>query len=169
MLALGDALALVASRLKGFAPQDFALFHPGGSLGRRLTTVREIMRTESELRIARLDATIRDVFVTLSRPGRRTGAVIVVDADGRLAGLFTDSDLARLLETNRSIQFERPICEVMTSQPLTIDADATLSDAVDILSETKVSELPVVDDGHRPIGLIDITDVIGLMPSEASA
>jgi arabinose-5-phosphate isomerase len=165
MLAIGDALALVLSRLRGFTPRQFALFHPGGSLGRRLRSVREVMRHGSQLRLASLTATIREVFTARSTSGRRTGAVMLVDDDGRLRGLFTDSDLARLLEQHRDDQLDRPIVEVMTQSPLTIDADALLQHAVDVLSVRKISELPVVDDDGRPIGLIDITDVISLMPA----
>ena len=166
MLAVGDALALVLSRARGFTPKQFAVLHPGGSLGRRLRLVREVMRCGNQLRIASQSATIREVFSSPSCGGRRTGAVILIDADGCLSGLFTDSDLARLLEQHREAQLDRPIDEMMTKSPLTIDADSLLNDAVEVLSSRKISELPVVDDAHRPIGLIDITDVIGLMPSE---
>ncbi len=165
MLAVGDALALVLSRSRGFTPQQFALFHPGGSLGRRLRIVREVMRRGSQLRIASQSATIREVFSS-SNGGRRTGAVMLIDDDGRLSGLFTDSDLARLLEQHREGQLDRPISETMTKSPLTIDADSLLHDAIEVLSNRKISELPVVDEDGLPIGLIDITDVIGLMPAE---
>ena len=169
MLALGDALALVLSRIKGFTPQQFAVFHPGGNLGRKLTTVRQIMRTGDQLRTAFIDETIRVVFSKPNHSSRRTGAVIIVDDKNRLSGLFTDSDLARLLEQRRESQLDRPIKEVMTANPLTISGDASLSDAVDLLSNKKVSELPVVDDDGTPIGLIDITDVIGLLPQDKTA
>ncbi len=166
MLALGDALALVLSQLKGFTPREFAQFHPGGSLGQRLKTVRDVMRPAGQVRIDSQKATTRDVFVNLSQPGRRSGAVMLVDSEGRLSGLFTDSDLARLLEQRREFKLDRPISEVMTPHPLTIQADRMLSEAIGILSDKKVSELPVVDAADRPIGLIDITDVIGLMPAD---
>jgi arabinose-5-phosphate isomerase len=81
MLAVGDALALVISQVRNFTPQQFAVFHPGGSLGRRLASVKDIMRAGDQVRIASESATIREVFVTLARPGRRTGAVMLVDAD----------------------------------------------------------------------------------------
>jgi len=165
MLALGDALALVLSRLKAFTREQFALYHPGGSLGRKLTTVREIMRRGDQLRIALCESTIRDVLIQHNQPGRRSGAVIVVDTNNRLAGLFTDSDLARLLEQRRDGQLDRPISEVMTPDPFRVSADATLSDVVELLSEKKISELPVIDSVDRVLGLIDITDVIRLMPS----
>ena len=164
MLALGDALALVLSRARGFTPQQFALLHPGGSLGRRLQSVSEVMRKGTQLRIASQSATIREVFSSSGTSGRRTGAVMLVDEAGSLRGLFTDSDLARLLEQHREGQLDRPISEVMTKSPLTIDGDALLQQAVELLSVKKISELPVVDDDGRPVGLIDITDVIALMP-----
>jgi arabinose-5-phosphate isomerase len=166
MLAIGDALALVVARSRGFTPQQFGRLHPGGSLGRRLTPVSEVMRRGEELRIAPQTSTVRDVFVQLSRPGRRTGAVMLTDDDGCLAGLFTDSDLARLLEQRRDAQLDGPIAEVMTVAPRTVDCDAILDEALQILSAKRLSELPVVDSKQQPVGLIDITDVIGLLPSE---
>jgi arabinose-5-phosphate isomerase len=164
MLAVGDALALVLARINGFSPAQFAVFHPGGSLGRKLARVSEVMRQGDDLRIACETATIREVFVRLGKPGRRTGAVMLVDAAGRLTGLFTDSDLARLLESADGFDVDRPIHEVMTRGPRTTIPEATLSDVADLLAERKLSELPVVDADDRPIGLVDITDVIGLLP-----
>ncbi len=166
MLAVGDALAMVLCRRREFTPRQFAAFHPGGSLGRRLTPVADLMRRDTELRLAHQSATVRDVYVTLSRPGRRTGAVMLVDDDGQLTGLFTDSDLARLLEQRRESDLDRPIHEVMTRQPTTIGAESILEEVVQMLSRCRVSELPVVDAQGRPVGLIDITDVIGLLPVE---
>jgi arabinose-5-phosphate isomerase len=167
MLAIGDALALVVSRVRGFTPQGFARFHPAGSLGRQSQSVREVMRRGDQLRVASEEATVREVFAQRGKPGRRTGAVILVDGDGRLSGLFTDSDLARLLEGRRESQLDRPICEVMTRQPCTIAVDALLAEAVEILSSHHWSELPVVDADGCPVGLVDITDVIGLLPAES--
>ena len=166
MLAVGDALALVVAESRDFTPQQFGKLHPGGSLGRRLSPVREVMRKGPEVRIAQTTATVREVFTTLCRPGRRTGAVMLVDDEGRLCGLFTDSDLARLLEQRRDEQLDRPIAEVMTAGPLTLSHDAILEEAVQLLSSRRLSELPVIDGEHRPVGMIDITDVIGLMPAE---
>jgi len=169
MLAVGDAFALILSRMKGWTPQQFAVFHPGGNLGWQLKTVGELMRKASQLRIASEAASIRDVFVSLSKPGRRTGAVMLVDSAGRLSGVFTDSDLARLLELRRDRQLDLPVSESMTRSPLTIRADALLPEVVEILSSKKVSELPVVDENDKPIGLIDITDVIGHLPGDAES
>ncbi len=166
MLAVGDALAIVVAECRGFTPQQFGRFHPGGSLGRRLASVQEVMRRGDELRIASEDTSVREVLTSLCRPGRRTGAVMIVDSDGCLCGLFTDSDLARLLEQRRDSQLDRPIAEVMTARPITLSDTAILAEAVQILSQRHLSELPVIDGDGHPIGLLDITDVIGLIPGE---
>ena len=154
-------MALVIGRRKGFTPQQFALYHTGGSLGTMLKSVGEIMRTGEQLRIAAETKSIRDVFAESSRPGRRTGAVILIDAVGRLSGLFTDSDLAKLLEQRRDNLLDRPIAESMTRHPLTIGPEAMLSEAVKMLSHNRISELPVVDADGRPLGILDVTDVVG--------
>lgn len=166
MIAVGDALAFVLSRMRDFTREDFARYHPAGSLGRKLLRVDAVMREGAELRLARADDTVRQVFACGRRRGRRTGAVMLTDADGRLCGLFTDSDLARLFEQRRDDALDRPIRDVMTADPLTVPHGARLTDAVDVLTRHRISELPVVDADGRPVGLIDITDVIGLLSAE---
>ena len=165
MLAMGDALALVVSQAKGFTARDFGTFHPGGSLGRQLTPIREVMRHGSELRIASKNETVRGTLQRLRSTGRRTGAILVADEKGILCGVFTDSDLARLLEQHRDEQLDSPLSEVMTCHPKTLRDNTCLGDAVTMLTERKISELPIVDSAGRPVGLIDITDVIGLAPN----
>jgi arabinose-5-phosphate isomerase len=166
MIAVGDALAFVLSRLHDFTHEDFARFHPAGSLGRKLLKVDRIMRRGAELRLASAEDTVRDVFARVRRKGRRTGAVMLTDPDGRLCGLFTDSDLARLFEQRRDAALDRPIAEVMTVNPLTVPLGSRVADAVEILRRHRISELPVVDETGRPAGLLDITDVLGLLPAE---
>ena len=164
MLALGDALALVVSRMKQFTADDFARFHPGGSLGLALANVEQAMRPVVECRLAPSDQSVREALVHESRPGRRTGAIMVVDDDGRLAGIFTDSDLARLLERKKDQAIDGPIAAVMTPSPATVTVGTRLLAACEILAERKISELPVVDVDGRPVGLIDITDVVAIGP-----
>jgi arabinose-5-phosphate isomerase len=168
MIAVGDALAFALSRMRNFSKEDFARFHPAGSLGRKLTRVDAVMRQGPELRLAPCDDTIRAVFARVRMCGRRTGAVMLTDAAGRLRGVFTDSDLARLFEERRDAALDRPIAEVMTRDPITVGAGCRTHDAVEILCRHKISELPVVDDVGRPVGLLDITDLIGLVPMEES-
>jgi arabinose-5-phosphate isomerase len=166
MLALGDSLALVLSRLRGFTTDDFARFHPGGNLGRKLSRVDDVMRPLSQCRLARQSQTLRQTLVSQSRPGRRTGAIMIVGDDSRLAGVFTDSDLARLLEQNRDAAIDQPLEAVMTRDPASVPAGTLLTEACDVLSRRKISELPVIDYDGKPIGLIDITDVVGVGPLE---
>ena len=161
MIALGDSLALTASRLYEFGPLDFARFHPGGSLGRKLAKVDEVMRPLGQCRMAPQSHSIRQVMIEAGRPGRRTGAVMLVDDTNRLTGIFTDSDLARLFEQARDSALDQPIRDTMTLEPLTAKSGMRLSDALDVMTSRKISELPVVDDEGRPLGLIDVTDILG--------
>ncbi len=169
MLALGDALALVLSRLKGFSQQDFARFHPAGSLGQKLRPVHEVMRRGAQLRIARDSETVRQVLIEHRCPGRRSGAVILTTSDGRIAGIFTDSDLARLFEQRCEDRLDRPISEVMTVNPTTVRNDVLLPEVIQLMSDRKLSELPVIDQHRRPVGLVDITDVISVPVAEHAA
>jgi arabinose-5-phosphate isomerase len=166
MIAVGDALAFVLSQMREFTREDFARYHPAGSLGRKLLKVDAVMRSGNELRLARDRETVRDVFARDRGRGRRTGAVMLVDEGGRLSGIFTDSDLARLFEGRRDGMLDRPIAEVMTREPTTVRTGTRVADAVEIIRQRKISELPVIDADGRPIGLLDITDVIGLVPRE---
>lgn len=164
MLALGDALALVVSRLRGFKAEDFARYHPGGSLGLKLSNIENHMRPLTECRLAPESATIREVLVTCTKPGRRSGAIMLVDAHGCLTGLFTDSDLARLIETRQDHALDGPVSQVMIRSPTTIATGSKMSAAIELLADRKFSELPVIDAAGRPQGLIDVTDVMSLLP-----
>jgi arabinose-5-phosphate isomerase len=166
LMAVGDALALLVSRMRDFTADDFALFHPAGTLGRKLARVEEVMRTGKHLRRAQLGQTVREVFVRLAGPRRRSGAVLIEDRNSILMGIFTDSDLARLFEKRREADLDRPIGEVMTADPYRIRVGATLAEAVELLKAHKISELPVVDRGDHLVGLIDVTDLIGLVPPD---
>jgi arabinose-5-phosphate isomerase len=166
LMAVGDALALLVSRMRDFRAEDFALYHPAGSLGRKLLRVEDVMRTGGKIRRAQADETVRSVFVRLSGPRRRSGAVLIEDEDQRLLGIFTDSDLARLFEKRREADLDRPIGEVMTPDPVQIHVGATLAEAVEVVKARKISELPVVDRGGYLVGLVDLTDLIGLVPAD---
>ena len=162
MLALGDALALVVSEVKGFEMNDFASLHPGGALGRKLAFVDDMMRPLTECRIGGIDASIRQTLVQASRPGRRSGAVMIVDDQSRLRGIFTDSDLARILEQRCEAELDQPVATRMTSQFTSIRSGAKLTDAIELMTRRKISELPVIDGDDRPLGMLDITDLFGL-------
>ena len=166
MMALGDALALLVSHMRGFAADDFARYHPGGNLGRQLMKVEEAMRPLDQCRIARDHLTIREILVSVSRPGRRSGAILLVDDCDRLCGIFTDSDLAKVLEQRRDEVLDRPISEVMTKKFLTVQFGSRLSDAIELLGRYKISELPVTDEFGKATGIIDITDMVGVITED---
>ncbi|HZZ73708.1 MAG TPA: KpsF/GutQ family sugar-phosphate isomerase [Pirellulales bacterium] len=166
MLAMGDALALVVSQMRAFTREDFARFHPAGNLGRQLARVEEYMRPLNECRLALCTQSVREVFSASRRTGRRTGATMIISPDQKLRGIFTDSDLARLFESRRDLALDEPIRSVMTKNPTTIARASFILDAVKIMADRKISELPVVDAAGCPTGLIDITDLVGLIPEE---
>jgi arabinose-5-phosphate isomerase len=166
LMAVGDALALLVSRMRDFRAEDFALFHPAGSLGRKLARVEDVMRTGRHIRTALPSESVRDVLVRQGGVRRRSGAILVVDGDGLLLGIFTDSDLARLFENRREALLDHPLGDVMTAHPVRIEVGAGVAEAVEALRARKLSELPVVDRGGHLVGLIDITDLIGLDPVE---
>ena len=169
MMAVGDALAFVVSRMRNFQPENFAEFHPGGNLGRLTATVDEVMRTGDQLRIAHFKCTVREALVETHRQGRRTGALLLVDDQGVMRGIFTDADLARLLEQRRDADLDRPIAALMNMNPTVISLGTVVRDAITILSNRKFSQLPVLDATGRPVGILDITDLIGLVPQANAA
>ena len=162
MLAIGDALALTVSRFKDFQATDFAKFHPGGSLGLKLSNVTEVMRPISSCRIGLETDTVRNLFVSQGGARRRSGVVMLIGQSGELTGIFTDSDLAKLLERQQDDLFDGPVSQVMTTHPITIDAGERTSVAIETLATRNISELPVVDSQGRPVGLVDITDIVSL-------
>ena len=107
-------------------------------------------------------------MVGASVPGRRTGATMLIDASQKLSGIFTDSDLARLFERRRDQDLDGPIGDVMTRNPLRVEVGSKMVDAVAMMAGRKISELPVVDAEGRPVGLLDITDVVALLPKDAA-
>jgi arabinose-5-phosphate isomerase len=160
MLALGDALAMVVLDVRGFSHEDYARYHPSGSLGRKLMKVREIMRQGEELPLVPTGTPITEVVLTMSATKGRPGAALVVTEDGRLGGLFTDGDLRRLIETNGSAGLDQPVDEFMTRTPKTAHPDQLLEEAERLLREHKKDQVPVIDDDGRPVGLLDVQDVL---------
>lgn len=169
MMAIGDALAFLLMRQRQFGSDEFSQFHPAGSLGRRLKAVDEVMRSGTQLRIGASSLTVAEVFAQSRRTGRGTGAIMLVDADGRLEGLFTDSDLARLVERRDMAAFDRPIADCMTRQPIKLHTGQRVEDALKLFHSHQISEVPVLDHDGRPIGLVDITDLVELLPAAPAA
>jgi len=155
-LALGDALAVAVLEQRGFSPEDFARFHPAGSLGRRLMRVRDVMHAGEDMPLVGLEAPLREAIVTIS--AGRLGIVGVLE-EGRLVGCLTDGDLRRLMESGR-LELERPAGELMHAHPQTIAPDHLAGEAVRLMEERKITQLFVVDDGDRPIGVVHLHDLL---------
>lgn len=164
MLALGDALALTVMKLRDFSAEDFARYHPAGQLGRKLIRVKEAMtfRLGENLSVSSDQLTVAEVLHQASTIKRRSGAVILTGDDGKISGLFTDGDLRRLLTGDSASLLGRRISDVMTRNPKRISAERLASEAMAILRQYRIDELPVVDDQDRPVGLIDVQDLVVL-------
>ena len=158
MLAMGDALAVALLEKKGFREKDFALFHPGGILGKRLLLrVDDIMRKGRDNPIVSEGTKVKKALVAITRA--RAGSASVVDKKGRLTGIFTDGDLRRHIDKDTRIT-DRIIRDVMTKNPTAIKKDKLAAEAFGLLKEKKIDEIPVVDDRNRPIGLLDVQDLL---------
>jgi len=157
-LAMADALAICLLELKGFQEKDFAFFHPGGALGRRLLLkVEDIMRSGRANPIVQEGEEVAKVLLKITQA--RAGSATVIDATGKLTGIFTDGDLRRHLGTDKSLTL-RKIKEVMTKDPTVVYQDMLAAEAMRILREKRVDELPVVDKHKRPVGLLDVQDLL---------
>src|SRR5262249_39664054 len=148
---------------------DFARFHPGSSLGRQLARVDDHMRHLADCRIAVCSRVLREVLIEARLPARRTGAIMVVDHAGRLQGIFTDSDLARLFERRRHNLPDGAIRRLMTKNPATVPEGSMMGDAVAVMADRRISELPVIDSAGCPVGLLDITDIVASYPEGRTA
>lgn len=161
MLAIGDALAFTVMKARNFSVEDYARFHPGGSLGAKLMTVGQSMmfRPGEKLPIARMGDTIKTMLHNTSDL-KRHGAVMVVDKDGKLAGIITDADLRRLLTKQGPSAFDLKVVDVMTAGCKRIRVDALAAEATAIFHKYRIDELPVVDADDKPVGLIDVQDIV---------
>jgi arabinose-5-phosphate isomerase len=158
MLAMGDALAVALLEKKGFKEKDFAFYHPGGILGKRLILkVSDIMRKGAANPIVRDTQEIKKVLYAITKA--RAGSASVVNSKGKLVGIFTDGDLRRHFETGPGL-IDYKVASVMTKNPTVIKKDRLAAEAFDILRSKRIDELPVVDDHHRPIGLLDVQDLL---------
>jgi arabinose-5-phosphate isomerase len=159
LLAVGDALAMTVLANRPFDREEYALFHPGGKLGRGLMKVRELMRGAESNPVVREDQPLAAAVAVMTQTPGRPGATSVVDGDGRLVGIFTDGDLRRLVERG-DIDFGRPISSAMGRDPRTVSPDDKVLDAARVLRQARIDQVPVVDDDRRPVGLLDVQDLL---------
>jgi len=161
MLAIGDALAFTVMKARNFGVEDYVRFHPGGSLGARLMTVEQSMmfKPGEKLPIAKAGDTIEEM---LKKTGdvKRHGAVMIVDAKGRLAGIITDADLRRFITKLGKAAFAARSGDIMTAGCKRIRVDALAAEATAIFHKYRIDELPVVDSKDRPVGMIDVQDIL---------
>ncbi|PKL82982.1 MAG: D-arabinose 5-phosphate isomerase [Ignavibacteriae bacterium HGW-Ignavibacteriae-3] len=159
-LAMGDALAITLLEMRGFTKEDFALLHPGGSLGKRLSLkISEIMISGSDVPVVHQNASLKDSILEIT--SKRLGTTCVVDDNGILIGIITDGDLRRLLEKTLEI---KNLCakDVMTKNPKTISRDFLASFAIQQMEKFNITSLIVADSGNRPEGILHLHDLVKL-------
>ena len=156
-LALGDALAIALSNLKGFTPEDFALFHPGGSLGRKLLTkVKDVLEIRNENPVVNMDTPVKEALFTMTES--KMGSTSVVNEDGKLVGIITDGDIRRLLE--KSLDFiDKPVKKYMTENPTSIEKDKLAAEALNIMENKEINDLPAVKN-DKPVGMLNFQDLL---------
>ncbi|MCK5579471.1 MAG: KpsF/GutQ family sugar-phosphate isomerase [Planctomycetes bacterium] len=157
MLALGDALSLTVFRNRKLTKRQYALYHPGGELGRKLLRVKEIMRQGKQNPIIPETKTVQAALRAITKS--RAGAISVVNKQKKLTGIFTDGDLRRHVGSDpRCLQVS--IKKIMTRRPITVGPEKLAAEALQILRDKKIDEIPVVDKKGRPIGMLDVQDLL---------
>ncbi|MCX5657573.1 MAG: KpsF/GutQ family sugar-phosphate isomerase [Candidatus Omnitrophica bacterium] len=158
ILAMGDALAVAVLEKKGFRREDFAFLHPAGTLGKKLLLrVEDIMRKAEGNPIVSENALVKSVLLAITRA--RAGSATLVDRNKKLTGIFTDGDLRRHIESGVNL-LNRKVKEVMTKSPKAIKKGSLAEEALKVLREYKIDEIPVVDEKNRPVGLLDVQDLL---------
>lgn len=157
-LVMGDALAMTLLQKRNFTEQDFALSHPGGTLGRRLLlSVKEVMHTGEHIPIVLKNASLKDALVEMTR--KKLGMTTIVDEDGKLIGIFTDGDVRRVFDKDADIR-QTLMFEVMTNHPKTIFANLLAVEALSIMETFKITSLVVIDEFQCPMGVVHIHDIL---------
>ena len=156
-LALGDALAIALSSYYGFTPEDFALYHPGGSLGRKLLTkVKDVIKIREQNPVVKIETTVREALFKMTKS--RMGSTSIVDQDGKLRGIITDGDIRRLLEKSADF-IDRPVKDYMTVDPISIAPDRLAAEALQIMEAKEINDLPVVEAG-KPVAMLNFQDLL---------
>ena len=157
MLALGDALAMVLLEERGVTREDFARYHPSGSLGRSLLLrVRDVMRGRDQIALVHREMKVREVLAAMT--ACKAGAALSVDPEGRLEGIFTHGDFARWYQTDTEVG-DKPVGPLLTVSPVSVDADRLAAEVLRILEKHRVDEVVVLDGDGRPIGVVDSQDM----------
>lgn len=158
MMALGDALAILLLKVKNFDERKYAFFHPGGSLGKKLLTVREVMRSGERNPVLSEETSVKEVLLAISEA--RAGAALLTDSNGQLSGIFTDGDLRRHL--NKSSSVDLKVKEVMIKNPKYVEIGLCALEAVGIMKKFMIGQLPVLNKDKHPLGQIDLKDLVNI-------
>ncbi len=157
MLALGDAIAMALMKRQNFTIADYAKFHPAGSLGKKTFTVAEVMRGADAVAMISKKTSVQDAIKEISTA--RAGAGIIIDNEGKLLGIFTDGDLRRGLINDVDF-LEKPIEDVMNSNPTKVSISTPAVEAVELMREKRIGELPVIDENNKAVGMIDLKGIL---------
>ena len=157
LLALGDSLALTVLELRGFTSEEYARLHPGGTIGRLVSQVEDLMRTDSRCPKVFPETTVKATMATISRA--RAGLAVVVTESGQYLGIFTDGDFRRHWENNSDIG-DKPVGELMTKPGLFVRVGILVRDAKNLMAERHVNALPVLDKENYVLGLLDLQDIV---------
>ncbi len=162
MLALGDELALAVSQRGAFSLEEFQKRHQGGMLGKQLMPVGEVLRFEvgKNVALASGGSSVAEILREAEKIPRRCGAILIVNEQGKLSSIFTDGDLRRLLATRGTDVLQRPIESMMTTDPIHLVATDLVRDAIQLVREHRVDEIPVVDQHGMPVGILDVQDFV---------
>ena len=160
LLALGDALAMVVSRERRFSREEYALYHPAGALGRKLMHVGEVMRQGRELPLCASGTPLLEVLRVMSDTPGRPGAALIVAADGRLAGIFTDGDFRRHFKESGPMDHGDPIDPFMTKNPKCVLPEDLVQSVERLMREHRIDQMPVINANSRPVGLVDVQDLL---------
>jgi len=156
-IALGDALAIALSTYHGFTPEDFALYHPGGSLGRKLLTkVRDVIKIREQNPVVKIETSVREALFKMTKS--RMGSTSIVDQEGKLKGIITDGDIRRLLEKSSDF-IDRPVKDYMTVDPISIAPDRLAAEALQIMEAREINDLPVVE-AEKPVAMLNFQDLL---------
>lgn len=163
MLALGDAIAFTLMKAHNFGPEDYARYHPGGALGAKLMTVAQSMmfKPDEQLPLANTCDSVQQMLDKTSKLKRR-GSVMIVDSKGCLAGIITDADLRRAISANGAAVFECKTEQIMTADCKRVTESTLAAEAMAIFHKYRIDELPVVDQDDKPVGLIDVQDIVAI-------
>lgn len=158
VLAVGDALAVCLVNAKAFTESDFFKVHPGGSLGQRLQLSASRVMQRENLPVAAQSTATAEALQELDRG--RLGAVLLVDDEGRLAGILTDGDVRRAV-CQRRLNFEAPVREIMTARPLSGVEGQNVAALIDVMEQRQITVLPIVNSDNKPVGIVHLHDLLG--------